>query len=272
MGAPTFFNPDYSIDIYRDLDQAIKPGTEGLFANTWESWRLVPTERPSIAPPEVKTEYVEIPGANGALDYTEVLAGDVRYGNRTGSWEFIVADANSLITWHNTYDQLLKLLHGRRFYLSLREKPNYIYVGRLTLNQWKSEERYSKITIDYNLEPYYKLKTGATTDWLWDDLTFTTDAYIIYYGSFIVNGSLIRNLYNPTDHEVEVSLTVSDSMRAVMRTREYPGDGYPYYAGTYEHSGIFLAPYTSDVNGNNIITFIGNGEVTINYDKETANI
>lgn len=253
-------NTDYSIDIYNDLFKA----------NTWETWHLIPTERPSIAPPEVRTEYVDIPGANGFLDYTEVLAGDVRYGNRTGSWEFIVADVGR--PWHQLYNELLRVLHGRKFNCVLREQPNYIYSGRLTLNPWKSEEKYSKITIDYNFQPYKAIKEGAIEDWKWNDLTFESDIYVIYYGNFIVNGSLIRNLFNPTDHEVEVSLTVTDNMRVEMYTKEYPGDGYPYYAGTHEHSGIFLAPVTSDRMGNNVMTFIGNGKVTINYDKEIADI
>ena len=36
-------------------------------------YHLVPSKRPTIAPPPVRTEYVDIPGADSQLDYTEVM-------------------------------------------------------------------------------------------------------------------------------------------------------------------------------------------------------
>jgi len=261
-----FYNPDYSIDIYND----------SFKANTWETWHLIPNERPSIAPPEVKTQYVEIPGMNGALDYTEVLSGDVRYGNRQGSWEFIVE--TGVQKWCDLYNELLTLLHGKRFNCVLREQPNYIYNGRLEVNQWKSDERYSTITIDYNFSPYKSVKEGAITDWLWDDLTFNSNVYVIYYGSFIVDGRLPRNIFNPTNDPVEIILTVSDTMDVRL---PHSIDVKRYYANhvygnddSYTHrSGIILSPFSNpSTNGNNEVEFMGYGKVTINYSRGVNNI
>ena len=64
--------------------------TESLEYDTYETWHLIPTSRPVINPPEVKTKYVEIPGANGKLDLTESLTGYPLYDSRTGSIEYRV--------------------------------------------------------------------------------------------------------------------------------------------------------------------------------------
>lgn len=256
-------NTDYSIDIFNDE----------LSINTWENWHLAPKERPSVAPPEVKTEYVEIPGANGSLDYTEVLAGEVRYGNRTGSWNFIVE--NGYQQWYSLYDEIRTTLHGKKFNCVLREQPNYVYTGRLEVEQWKSEKNNSTIAINYNFAPFKTIKEGTIEDWKWDDLTFDTDVYIIYFGRFVVSSSLLRNFYNPLDKEVEVSLTVSDTMRVSMGGLTTDGSFYPdpgrvytFNAGTYEHTGIMLTPFTNPyLEGNNILLFEGNGSVTVTYDR-----
>ena len=222
--------------------------------NTWDSWHLVPSSRPLVNPPEVATEYVEIPGADGSLDYTEVLSGKPVYRDRKGSWEFIVM--NGYQEWHQLYDLLLSTIHGKKFTVSLDDAPEYEYTGRITLNEWRSEEHNSTITIDYVLAPFKKLASGTVSDWKWDDLTFDSGAYIIYYGTFDVSGTKERTIYNPGSDSVELSLTLTDTMEVTIngKTRTYP-------SGLFEHSGFILGP------GSNAATFTGNGRVTLNYDK-----
>ena len=60
--------------------------------NTWDDWHLIPSTRPLFNPPDAKTHYVDIPGANGQLDLIESLTGYPLYENRTGSIEFYVAN------------------------------------------------------------------------------------------------------------------------------------------------------------------------------------
>ena len=52
--------------------------------NTWINWQLMLTGK-DFSPPEVKTNYVEIDGADGDIDMTEALAGRPTYRNRTFS-------------------------------------------------------------------------------------------------------------------------------------------------------------------------------------------
>ena len=147
------YNKEHSISF------AYTSGNSVVLKNTWQHFHLIPTSRPVVNPPEVKTNYVDIPGANGSLDYTEVLDG-VKYGNRTGSWEFMVA--NGYAEWYEVYNEILSFFHGKMFKVQLCDDKTYYYEGRLSVNQWKSDQKYSTITIDYNFNPY-KMPARSTS-------------------------------------------------------------------------------------------------------------
>lgn len=127
---------------------------DGVTKNTYDDWNFTPSERPVIAPPEVKTNTVDLPGANGFLDLTEVLTGAVTYGPRVGTLEFMIDNFKQFGTWAEAYSTVLDFLHGKAGRLILDDDSNYYYEGRFTVSPWKSEESWSTISIDYNLKPY----------------------------------------------------------------------------------------------------------------------
>lgn len=233
--------------------------------NTWDDWHIVPLSRPVVNPPGIKTEYVDIPGANGSFDYSEILTGSPVYKDRTGSWKFAVM--NDYQEWHYLYSILLSYLHGRYFdSIILEDEPNYKYKGRLTLNEWESSKDRSTITIGYVLSPYKQSVSGATDDWKWDDLAFgtSTDNYIIYYGNFDVNKTIYRNLYNPKKENIEqVDLILTSAMRIFYFWEEgkLKNRWREFSAGQHENCGIVLIP------GENEVRFEGTGRVTVSYDK-----
>jgi len=118
--------------------------------NTYGEWEMYPTSRPHVAPPEVKTSYVDVPGADGGLDYTELLNEKPNYGYRKGSWEFLLIPQER---WPDVYRSLCNYLHGREHTVVLEDDPNVMYTGRLSVNQWQSAAHNSLITIDYILDP-----------------------------------------------------------------------------------------------------------------------
>lgn len=118
--------------------------------NTYGEWEMYPTSRPHVAPPEVKTSYVDVPGADGGLDYTELLNDKPNYGYRKGSWEFLLIPQEK---WPDVYHSLCNYLHGREHTVVLEDDPNVVYTGRLSVNQWQSAAHNSLITIDYILDP-----------------------------------------------------------------------------------------------------------------------
>lgn len=127
--------------------------------NTWTDWKLVPTSRPVVAPPEPKIKTVDIPGGDGVIDLTESLTGYPVFGRRTGSFEFIVLNdyhqpVDTVEEWHVTYSKIMNYLHGRQMEMSLEDDPNYWYEGRFKVDSWNSDKNYSTITISYDVEPY----------------------------------------------------------------------------------------------------------------------
>ena len=216
--------------------------------NTYDEWHMVPTSRPVVNPPSVKTSYVDLPSSHGQLDYTLYLLGEVPYGQRTGSWEFTLKPGTS---WANVYSSILNYLHGVRHTVILEDNPAFQYVGRLAVNEWKSDQKRSIITIDYNLDPFkYSTVSSDDTDWLWNDLFVD----YIRYGTFEVTGTKYRNFINSGLRVAVPTFTCSAPM-----TVTFKGEDFTLVAGKNSNANLALEP------GDNVMVFSGNGTVTVSY-------
>lgn len=119
--------------------------------NTWDDWHLIPISRPVFAPPPVKTKFVDVPGINGKMDLLALLVGAPTYGNRTGSFQFVVA--NDYWGWDTAYSTIMNYLHGQTRNATLEDEPGYYYTGLFSVSEWLSNKDFSVITIDYNVQP-----------------------------------------------------------------------------------------------------------------------
>ena len=135
--------------------------------NTWTNWRLIPASRPVVNPPEIKTNFVEVPGADGVLDFTEALDSKIHYKQREGSWEFLVCHEKiNNYNWATLWHDILNAVHGKRNQIILMDEwvdggsDNRFYVGRVWLNSFTSDAAHSRIVFDYNLEPFRYLTTA----------------------------------------------------------------------------------------------------------------
>lgn len=144
--------------------------------NTYEKWHIVPTSRPLVNPPAYKKKTLDIPGASGSLDISEALTGFPVFENRTGSWEFVVLnewDGVDNYQWERIYESIMSFVHGKMCTVTLEDDFEYYYVGRLTVNSWNSDKDHSRITIDYDFQPYkYSILSSIEADWLWDPFKF----------------------------------------------------------------------------------------------------
>ncbi len=129
--------------------------------NTWDDWHLVPTSRPVFNPPAQKVKTIDIPGGDGVIDLSQALTGYPVFQNRAGSFEFIVpngfepweAGKIEQTPWHSVYSEIMDLIHGQSLRAILEDDPEYFYEGRFTVNSWKSQKDWSRITIDYSVAP-----------------------------------------------------------------------------------------------------------------------
>lgn len=216
--------------------------------NTYTEWGLVPTSRPLVVPPAVKTNYVDLPASHGVLDYTDLLLSEAPYGQREGSWEFVVRPGRR---WADIYSSLMAFLHGKRHKVILEDDPGYLYTGRLTVSDWKSEQSRSKIVIDYNLDPFkYSIESTDDTEWIWDDLF----ADVIRYGRFNVTGSKWRTFVNRGALTAIPTFTCSAPL-----TVEVGGETYSLVKGKNYNANLSLPP------GDTEMYFEGTAEVVASY-------
>lgn len=254
--------------------------------NTWKDWHLIPSSRPVINPPTIKSNYIDIPGGNGTIDASSILTEYPVYNDREGQIEYYVirdgydnyessADLKNTrdysiqkySNWNDVYSTVMNYLGGKKFKVILEEDPGYFYRGRVNVNQWKSEKDWSKITLDYHLEPF-KYEVASSTDrWKWNPFSFVDG--IITPES---NGSSIY--YN---------LTLNSSNRESIVVENYNsgnaiyGVKVPIIPGTMPFSPEFslqcLTPITSGQNiWMNILQirkYSGDRKIFLGHDNHT---
>ena len=216
--------------------------------NTWDDWHLVPTSRPLVPPPNVNTSYVTVPGSSGSLDLTEALTGYPTYANRTGSWEFLVL--NGYGEWYIRYSDIMSYLHGKRFRAILDDDPNYYYEGRFSVASWASNKDWSRITINYNVGPYKIEIRGIDENWIWDTFNFETDT-VNAYNNIEVSGTKEVTIHNDI-MRVRPTIVCSSAMSV-----SFLGVSHQLSSGSNSVREIVFS------EGDNVLTFTGNGTVTI---------
>lgn len=177
----------HSIKIYRTEDVLGTPDSnffkDFYVKDTYDSWGLIPTQRPSVPPPAVKTKYVDIPGADSKLDFTSSLVGYPLLDNRTGSWNFMIdrefvdknwPDQNIEKTWQDLYSEIMDWLQGNNLCAVLEDDQSWYYVGRFWVSALNSEQKYTTITINYDVKPYKRAMfiDNSNGNWLWDGFDF----------------------------------------------------------------------------------------------------
>lgn len=110
----------------------------------------------TIEPPTPKTETVDIPGADGELDFTEFF-GEVKFKNRKLAFNFSYIGLASTFT--TELSAIQTALHGKKMKICLDDDPDYYYVGRVTVGTWTTQKGYFTIEITANCEPYKYAQT-----------------------------------------------------------------------------------------------------------------
>ena len=123
--------------------------------SAYDDWNVVLT-KVEIPLPVPKTSTVDIKGADGLLDLSEVLTGDVKYKNRTIKLTFEMMDDTD---YYTLISDISNYLHGKIVTFILNNDDDYYYTGRATINQWECVKRKGKIVIQIDSEPYKYLVT-----------------------------------------------------------------------------------------------------------------
>lgn len=220
--------------------------------HTYKDWNLILTST-DIDFPDPKTETVDIPGADGELDFSEVLTGDISYKNRTISFEFEMIDR--FANWKNKISEISNYLHGKKFKIILDEDSSFYYFGRVTVNNFKSNKSTGTITIEADVEPYKCDIYASNEDWLWDTFNFET-GIINETKELQVNGELEVVIYGRRKKVVpKITCNSPENQMQVI----FKGETYNLSNGTQKILNIEIC------EGKNILKFIGNGTISIEY-------
>ena len=198
--------------------------------HSYDDFSLILSQK-TISAPSPKVESIEIPGGDGVLDLTDFF-GEVKYNNRELTFEFscILPQEQFL----DLFSQIQNAIHGRKMQIVLDDDPEWYYIGRVTVPEWKTEKSIGKLTIECDCEPY-KVKIAET----------------------VISKAVAG----------ETSVILPNSKKTVVPTIDITGEisltfGTNFYTlseGRYELPAVKLA------TGNNEILLSGTGTATFTY-------
>lgn len=223
-----------------------------LFDNihTFEKWGLI-LSHTDIGSPEPKKEKIDIPGADGELNFSNTLTGDVKYKNRNITFTFVTTKRYNL--WKSLMSDILNFIHGQDFEkIILDEDQNFYYKGSAEVNPLKSDKSIGTIVIVCDVEPYKYDLTSSDEDWPWDPFDFET-GIINETRDLVVDGELEVSILGRRQ-KVVPKFVCENPLQLIFNEQTY---NLP--------AGGSYSPDIEICEGENILKFIGNGTVTIEY-------
>lgn len=209
------------------LNDVIFNGDKSAYAD----WNIILTKA-EIPLPAPKISTVDIKGADGVLDLSEVLTGEVRYDNRTMKLTFEMLNDND---YYSLITEISNYLHGRMVTVTLSNDEDYYYKGRASIDSWECVKRKGTIVISVDCEPYkYQCIETVTT------VTVTNQTKTIT----LINN---RKTVCPT-------LTVTGTITLTI-------DGVDYELSEGKQQLINFKLF----EGNNAVKVSGNGTLVITY-------
>lgn len=215
---------------------------------SFDDWGLK-LEKVSLSFPEPKLDLIDVRGANGLEDLTEVN-GPVTYNNRTLQLKFSLETGYA--EWLTLASTIAAALHGKRMKCILPDDPTFYYEGRFTIDVPKNNYVVTEVYITGNVDPY-KMETQSSMEpWKWDTFSFL-DGVIRSYGNINIQGSGILNVIG-LDKPVTPLIVSSSSMKVT-----FEGETYDLEPGNNLIYDIVI------MKGNNTLEFAGNGSISIEY-------
>ena len=199
--------------------------------SAYYDWSIVLTKA-SIPLPSIKTSSVDIKGANGILDLSEVLTGDVCYSNRDIKLTFSLMED---MDYNSTISNIANYLHGKKVTLKLTNDDEYFYSGRAIISQWEYSPGKGTLVISISADPF---------------------KYSVTESNVLINlSNETKSLTLPNKRmRVSPTLVVTGSV-----TMTFEGKTYTLQAGKQQLLNFVLS------EGNNNVSFSGTGSVKITY-------
>ncbi len=130
--------------------------------HTLRDWGAIITNTDVIGIPEPQTILLDVPGRSGRLDLSEVLTGDISYGNREIKME-LAAEKDSE-GWQEMCHHIFNKYHGRNVRVVFDDDPSFYYYGRVSVTDPKRLRRAGQMVLTVDAEPFkYELAETNVT-------------------------------------------------------------------------------------------------------------
>lgn len=120
--------------------------------STYHDFNLYLTGK-SITPPEPKTNYIELDGANGSLDLSESLTGEIAYKDRTLTASFF-RDEGTRQEREIFLRDLTRMLHGQKVKIIEPDDLEHYYLGRAKITNSSNTMSHLEFSIEAQCEPW----------------------------------------------------------------------------------------------------------------------
>ena len=201
--------------------------------SAFDDWDLVLTKVENPLPtPKLVT--VDIKGADGKLDLSEVATGELRYNNRNIKLTFEMMDVKN---YHGLMSNISHHIHGKMITMLFTNDDSYYYSGRATISKWECSKNKGTVVIDVDAYPYKRAVHEINI-------------------SFSFNGETVKYFDAYTTEKICPKLKVTGTANIII------GDTIISYTdGTYSINEILIH------GGVNSITLAdgSNGSITLTY-------
>ena len=224
--------------------------SSGKSYHTLRDWGLAIGNNNYIKEPVQETLYVDIPGMNGFLDMSEVIAGHPVYKYRM--LELQVGSLNRRMLWDAAVSNIRNAIDGKVVKIIFDNDLGNYWTGRVTINGFDRVRELGKFIIQIKADPYKMECFSSLEDWEWDSFNFETGV-IREYKELVVDSELILSIPG-NRKEVIPSFICSAPMEL-----QFDGVTYQLPEGASRVLNVELT------EGENILTFVGNGIVSVDY-------
>ena len=183
--------------------------------------------------PAVKTNKVDIPGADSSIDLTDFF-GEPKYEDVTHKFEFTTIEPQS--DFLTQFSTIKNAIHGKKVRIILDDDPTFFYWGRCYVSSFTSAKGVGTISVECECEPYkYRLTKTVVTR--------------------TISGTADITLTNSRKRAVP-EITTTASMTFVF------GNG-----SWAKGAGTFTIPELELVEGENHVTVTGVGNITFTWQE-----
>ncbi len=212
-----------------------------------------------VAPPEIQSEKVVVPGMDGALDFTEALDGHVHYGMREFRARYRCIEPRD--KWASIYSKLMNFLHGVSLQAVLDDDIGFYYIGRFEVNAPDFEHGKWDVEIKGECDPWKYYQTAVNQPYLWDPFNFETD-YAYDFSAIEINGTGTLKFEQIGGKAVVPRWKATIASGNTLKITRWNGKTVNY---SLVNGETVYFPASTTQQGTNTIVFTGTGTVNMDY-------